>query len=338
VRSKAAGQLSRIVPVAPPPAPVKTASAAATPDDTAAQIQHATEAALAALTPALDAAVAKLASPAATTGPGEALTAATKAFDDTDQALNKALTEKVQQGDAAAMTKIDDLQRKLDDAAARVRETAGAAEAAAKPVDDSAAAADTAIDDAVKIAEAAIPSASGSGSAPPKDAVAAAEAAKQSLANARSAAKARVQKARDEAAALARSARDASADIDRRLPLRAKQVHDYHQTWTTGISVLLTGIESSLAMGRTAEVKQMLDEASRHYRKSGGWNPKLDFWYGEMYRAMADGAPDPAQQRPLLDQAATAYRKFVASGSGPNVQRAKTYLAQINDKLGASTP
>jgi hypothetical protein len=324
-------------PPPPPPAPVKTASAAATPDDTAAQIQHATEAALAALTPALDAAVAKLtASPDATAGPAAALAAAANAFDDTEQALNKALTEKVQQGDAAAMSKIDDLQRKLDDAAAKVREAAGAAEAAAKPIDESAAAADTAIDDAVKTAEAAC--APAPGSAPPKEAVAAAEAAKQSLVNARSAAKARVQKARDDAAALARSARDASADIDRRLPLRAKQVHDYHKTWTTDISILLTSIESSLAMGKTAETKQLLDEASRHFRKSGGWNPKLDFWYGEMYRAMADGAPDPAQQRPLLDQAATAYRKFVASGSGPNVQRAKTHLAQINDKLGVSTP
>jgi hypothetical protein len=147
-----------------------------------------------------------------------------------------------------------------------------------------------------------------------------------------------VQKARDDAAALTRSARDAGADIDRRLALRVKQVHDYHRTWTTDIQILITGVESSLAMGRAAEAKQMLDEASRHYRKSGGWNPKLDFWYGETYRAMADGAPDPAQQRPLLDQAATAYRKFVASGAGPNVQRAKAYLAQINDKLAATPP
>jgi len=336
VRSKAAGQLSRIVPppAPPPPAPVKTATA--TPDDTAVQLQHATEAALASLTPALEVALAKLPSPDATTGPAGALAAATKAFDDTDQALNKALTEKVQQGDAAAMSKIDDLQGKLDEAAGKLREAAGAAETAAKPVDESAAAADTAIDDAVKTSEATI--AAGVGQTPPKDAAAALEAAKQSLTSARSAAKARVQKAHDDAAALVRTARDASADVDRRLQLRVKQVHDYHKTWTTDIQILMTGVENSLAMGRTTEAKQLLDEATRHFRKSGGWNPKLDFWYGELYRAMADSAPDPAQQRALLDQSATAYRKFVASGSGPNVQRAKAYLGQINDKLSAPAP
>ncbi|HEX3764670.1 MAG TPA: HEAT repeat domain-containing protein, partial [Kofleriaceae bacterium] len=273
VRSKAAGQLARLVPPPPaiaaaPPAPAPATApatpAAPPPDDKLPKVQL-----------ALDDATAAAAE----------VKTADEAFAATAAELATAIAAPAR--DATAVPHIEALATRLDDAAGKLEAAATRVEAAAQAA--SAAAGDSPSADAARL-----------------------------VADAR---------------ALVQRARDAATGARGKTTEAAAQARSYVQRETGDPQFYIAAADAAIASGNLAEARHKLDTAAQLLHKSGTRRPGLDQSYGQLYDGMARRAGDPATRRKLLEQAEDAYRRFVAAGTGPLVQRASDRLAEIAEEL-----
>ena len=106
----------------------------------------------------------------------------------------------------------------------------------------------------------------------------------------------------------------------------------YSQEETADPNLYLTSAQTAIATGNLGAARRDLRKAQELFRAQGRVPADLHYAYGELYSKLARSASG-AEQRKHLEKAIDSFKRYVASGKGFKVQRAREQIGRLEQKL-----